>query len=192
MFKPNIKQLNKIKPVCGVGINDFHDCVKMNGKHIREYTLWKSMLTRCYKNKFYTDCTVEEYLLSFTNFYNHIHTLVGYDNLAYQLDKDFLSGGAKIYSRDTIVFVPKELNLFLTNRSKHRGKYLQGVSYKNGKFVAQISIDSTYTFLGNFDDEITAHNEYVRYKINHAKVLAERWKNYIDIRVYQKLLNFNI
>ena len=106
--------------------------------------------------------------------------------------KDFLSSGAKIYSRDTIVFVPKELNLFLTNRSKHRGKYLQGVSYKNGKFVAQISIDSTYTFLGNFDDEITAHNEYVRYKINHAKVLAERWKNYIDIRVYQKLLNFNI
>ena len=65
-------------------------------------------------------------------------------------------------------------------------------TYKNGKFVAQISIDSTYTFLGNFDDEMTAHNEYIRYKINYAKILAERWKESIDIRVYQKLLNFNI
>lgn len=192
MFKPNQIQELKRKPLCGVGINDFDGCVKRGGVPIREYTLWKSMIHRCYKNKFYNDCVVEEYLLSFTNFYNHIHTLVGFDNVNYQMDKDFLFDGTKIYSRDTIVFVPKELNLFLTNKSKHRGQWMQGVTLKRGRYVATISLDSKPTFIGCFDDEITAHNEYKQYKINHAKVLAERYKDCIDIRVYHKLINFKL
>ena len=45
------KQTNK-KLVCGAGINDLAEPVYKNGKHLKFYDAWTSMLTRCYSEKF--------------------------------------------------------------------------------------------------------------------------------------------
>lgn len=40
--------MNKFRMVCGFGVNDSNEKVKINGKIIKSYTVWRSMLLRCY------------------------------------------------------------------------------------------------------------------------------------------------
>ena len=91
--------VNNRRKVYGVGVNDFPTNTNIDGKDMWEYKSWWSMVRRCYdekykaKNPTYNECTVEDHFLSFTNFYNHITTLIGYDNEDYELDKDLLVKG---------------------------------------------------------------------------------------------------
>ena len=197
MSKPNF---GKRKLVLGVGLNDFTKPIFVNGKHIREYQMWTNMLKRCYCEKYktkrptYIGCYVEDYLLSFTNFYNFISSLKGYNDTDFQLDKDILSKDEKCYSRKTICFIHKDINIFLVKRDASRGKYLIGVTRdkKDGKFLGHISIDGEFVSLGRFFNEIDAHLAYKETKEQQAKVLAERWKDKIDERVYNALINYKV
>lgn len=195
------------KMLYDVGINDFDYAVKVDGIHIPEYKLWNSMLLRCYNKKHhirqpsYKDCFVEEYLHSFTNFYNFIHTLKGYGQLdenekPFQLDKDILLKNNKCYNRDVLCFVPQSVNKFLTLRQAKRGDFLIGVSqdkkYPTGNYVSTIIIDGKQFYIGSFKTEIEAHLAYKEAKEQQAKVLAERWKDKIDERVYNALMNYKV
>ncbi len=195
------------KIIYGVGINDFsHSTILIKGKSIPEYVLWNSMLLRCYSEKHhirqpsYKDCYVEEYFHSFTNFYNFIHTLHGYgyiDNKGkpFQLDKDILFKNNILYSRKTICFVPQEINAFLTLSNRIRGDYLIGVNIDKrckSTFYSNIKIDNKRVRLGVFKTEMEAHLKYKEAKEQQAKVLAERWKDKIDERVYNALMNYTV
>ena len=48
----------------------------------------------------------------------------------WELDKDILVKGNKIYSPDTCCFVPKEVNTVFTKRQSKRGDYPIGVIKK--------------------------------------------------------------
>lgn len=192
---------NNRKPVYGVGINDFPTSTNIDGKDMWEYQLWCGMLRRGYdeayksRNKTYKECSVEEYLHSFTNFYNHIKTMIGYDEYQnnFELDKDLLVKGNKCYSRDTIVFVPKEINSFLVN-SKGSGDLPVGVSLcvlaEKTRYKARIRKGDKREYLGLYDTPEQAYQAYLLEKKSYAKVLADKWKDKIDIRVYNVLLNY--
>ena len=190
---------NRRSLIYGKGINDFNESISYNKVKIKEYELWKNMIQRCYcdkynsKNPTYKECSVEEYLLSFTNFYNFVHTLKGYD-LGYQLDKDLLFKGNKIYSRDTICFLPKELNIFLT-KGKHNNSDLPlGVHYDKERklYSSNIVLYNKRKHLGRFNTPVEAFNVYKEAKEQQAKVLAERWKDKIDERAYNALMNYKV
>lgn len=195
--KPNF---GKRKLILGYGLNDFDKSIFVDGKHIKEYIMWTNMLKRCYCEKYqlkrqtYIGCTVENHLLSFTNFYNFIRNVKGYDEPQFQLDKDLLSINNKIYCRETICFVPKDINMFLVKRDASRGNNIIGTTCdkKDGKFLGHISIDGKFKSLGRFHTEIEAFNVYKEAKEQQAKVLAERWKDKIDERVYNALINYKV
>ncbi len=116
----------------GCGINDFKSSVYDGSKPILEYSIWKSLLQRCYCPKYkqrkptYQECEVEPFLLSFTNFYHFIRGLNGFGEVdengkPFQLAKDLLVKGNKTYGVHTICFVPTEINTFLVNRCRIRG-----------------------------------------------------------------------
>ena len=44
------------KLVYGVGFNDKTKPVFVDGKPVKEYVLWKSMLERCFSEKYQTRC----------------------------------------------------------------------------------------------------------------------------------------
>ena len=187
--------------IYGKGINDFNESISYNRVKIKEYELWKNMLQRCYSKKYislnptYIGCYVEDYLLSFTNFYNFIHTLKGHD-LGYQMDKDLLVKGNKCYSRDTIVFVPKEINTFLTT-GKYSTKNSElpiGVYYDKERqlYNSNIILYNKRKHLGRFNTPVEAFNVYKEAKEQQAKVLAERWKDKIDERAYNALMNYKV
>lgn len=191
--------------VYGWGVNDFNKSVMLDGKSITEYYLWKSMLSRCYspifhrRNPTYKECEVEPFLLYFTNFYNFIRGLKGFGEVdekgrPFQMDKDILIKGNKTYSVDTICFVPKEINSFLTNNSAVRGKLPVGVVYhkRGGVYQATFRLWGKTTYLGSFKTSEEAFSAYKFAKEDQAKVLAVKWKSRIDPRVYDALMSYEV
>lgn len=93
-----------------------------NGKIIRTYNLWENMLTRCYDEKFhekypaYKDCEVCERWLCYANFLEDLLLIDGYkewldDKELFEIDKDSKIKGNKLYSPETVMFIPKSDNL---------------------------------------------------------------------------------
>ena len=95
------------------------------------------------------------------------------------MDKDIVFKGNKLYSEDTCVFVPREINNLFTTRVRFRGEFPIGVHYSTGKgkFVAQISKNCDKRIhLGLFDTPEEAYLAYKKEKECYIKEVAEKWK----------------
>ena len=159
------------------------------------------MLRRCYsttyKKKYptYIDCEVSDRFKSYEYFYEWCHKQVGFSNEGWQLDKDLLVKGNKVYSEDSCVFIPKEINILLTKRDASRGKYLIGVSWnKTGNaFKARVSKNKGRSeYLGSFKTELEAFNAYKEAKESFIKEQANKWKGQIDERAYESLMKYTV
>ena len=119
--------------VFGVGILGTKYPSTVNGVRTKQCALWYNMLQRCYseslhlKHPTYEGCEVSDKFKSYEYFYEWCHKQIGFDNEGWQLDKDLLVKGNKVYSEDTCVFIPREINQLLTNSTASRGEYLIGV-----------------------------------------------------------------
>ena len=187
--------------VYGVGIAGAKYPSTINGVLTKEYTLWCSMLKRCYSDGFkkqrptYEDCEVSESFKSYEYFYEWCHKQIGFSNKDWQLDKDLLAKGNKIYSEDFCVFIPSDINLLLTKCTASRGEYLIGVSWckTNKAFKARVRKNKDkQEYLGLFNTEIEAFNAYKVAKEVFVKEQAEKWKDKIDERAYKALMNYTV
>lgn len=184
--------------VYGVGINDSSCPANVNGKITKEYTLWRNMLKRCYSKPYlekqptYIGCSVSDNFKYYHLFHAWCQTQVGFGKEWYQLDKDLLIKGNKVYSEDTCVFIPSVLNSILLKTAAGRGLLPIGVT-KNGKgFRAQCSIGGKEKSLGTFDTPELAFIAYKTFKEAHIKEQAELYKNEIEPRAYQALINYKV
>ncbi len=165
----------------------------------KTYYVWKNMIQRCYchetqiKHPTYKDCTVcpewHDYQVFAEWYTNH-----EYYGLGYQLDKDLLNQGNKIYSPDTCCLVPKELNILLNDSAKARGEYPQGVSFhkKSGKYCAQININGKRKHIGLF---ICPDKAYIAYKVakeHYVKQKANEWRDRIAPEVFDALMSWKL
>lgn len=180
--------------VCG------DEIVYINGKHIVEYELWAGVLQRCYSEKdkekysAYQDCTVSDNFKYYPYFKDWCSKQIGFRNKGWQLDKDILVKGNRVYSEDTCCFVPREINNLFIKRYANRGTCPIGVSYhkSSGKFASAISTDGLQRSLGLFNDQEEAFEVYKREKETHIKEVANKWKDQIDLRVYNTLMNYKV
>lgn len=172
---------------------------------IKEHALWRSMLARCYternlkKKPTYVGCTVSENFKMYDFFYEWCNAQTGFNKVdengrQFALDKDLLIKGNKIYSEDTCVFVPMEINNVIVKSDSIRGEYPIGVSYDKvrSKFQARIWIDNTPKALGRFDTIEEAFYSYKVCKENNIKLIATKWKDHIDYRAYEALMNYTV
>ena len=98
----------------------------IKGKNTREYILWRSMIQRCYDEKYhekqpsYKDATVCKRWLVFAQFLNDLPLIEGYDywlehpNERVALDKDIKGNGSKVYCLENCCFIT------CSNNSKER------------------------------------------------------------------------
>ena len=195
--------MGSFKLVHGVGVNDWHSKVRVNGKMIPEYQLWANMLYRGVKAEggafypTYVGVTVDYMWYSLTAFINDVSTLVGYEKAlteGWHLDKDILNKGNKHYSLKTCCFVPNSINSLIISCSASRGKYPVGVCFNKikSKFVAQITYEGKTTGLGYYNTPEEAFQAYKTAKEKHIKLIAEKYKDLIDCKVYQALLSWEI
>ena len=193
------------KPVCGVGFNDITRPAKVDGKLVKEYKLWHSMLNRCFSEKYqtryptYKGCNVSDNFLHYSFFYDWCQEQVGFGKVDengryWQLDKDLLFVGNKTYSETTCVFVPNEINLFFNNHGNARGEYPLGVSFHKriGKYVAQCWVNGKRQHLGYFNTPEEAFAAYKPFKENLCKQLALKWKDEIDERLFNAMMNWQV
>ena len=187
--------------VCGVGIIGTKYPITVNGRTTKEYMLWCHMLERCYSDTYkkkrptYIGCEVSENFKSYEYFYEWCHKQIGFNNKDWQLDKDLIIKGNKIYSENICVFIPSEINSLLTKRESSRGKHLIGVcwSKRDKSFVAQVGKNKGKPErLGSFATELEAFNVYKQAKESFIKEQADEWKGKIDDRAYNALMNYTV
>ena len=187
--------------VFDVGILGTKYTSKVDGVKTKEYMLWCDMLRRCYsdaykkRNQTYIDCEVSDNFKSYEYFYDWCNKQIGFGNQGWQLDKDLLVKGNKIYSESTCIFIPSEINKVLTKSDKIRGEYPIGVCWhkKDKAFVAQVSKNKgNREHLGLFKTEIEAFNAYKKAKEVFIKEQANKWKSQIDPRAYNALINYEV
>ena len=109
----------------------------------------------------------------------------------WQLDKDILVKGNKVYSAKNCCFVPKEINKLITKANAIRGKLPIGVRLNKriNNYEAYISKNNRFISLGCFKNYIDAFNAYKIEKENYIKEKANKYKGIIDDIVYNVLIN---
>ena len=195
LLKGNVR--NKFsRSVYGVGyIGDGLHKPYHKRKQMISYTTWVSMLRRVYCKKSlarhptYEGCSVHPDWHNFQNFAEWFvnHKFYG---LGYELDKDLLLEGNKVYSENTCTLIPKEINLLLTDSFSTRGFYPQGVSLdkRTGIFYSSVSCFGKARYLGSFRTVEGDSLAYQRAKMEQVKVVAESWRGKIEDEVLEKLL----
>ena len=191
--------------VFGVGVVGTKYPAYEYGVVTKEYVLWNNMLQRCYsdsskkKRPTYEGCEVSDNFLHYEYFYEWCHKQIGFDNKGngnpFHLDKDLLVKGNKVYSENTCVFIPHEINLLLVKRDNNRGEHLIGVYWhkKDNAFVAKVAKNKgKREYLGFFKTEIEAFKAYKQAKESFVKEQANKWKDKIDDRAYNALMNYEV
>ena len=191
--------------VYGVGIVGTKYPSSKSGVQTKEYELWTSMLKRCYSDIFkkkyptYEGCEASENFKYYEYFYEWCNKQIGFGNDGngnpFQLDKDLLIKGNKIYSESTCVFIPQEINSVLTKCTASRGEYLIGVSWKkaNKTFVATVNKNKgNPKWLGSFNTELEAFKAYKTAKESFIKEQASKFKSQIDPRAYNALMKYTV
>ena len=191
--------------VYGVGVLGAKYPTRVNGVKTKEYVLWTNMLVRCYsdsskkKRPTYEGCEVSDNFKSYEYFYEWCHKQIGFSNEGnenpFHLDKDLLIKGNKVYSEDTCVFIPAEINTLLIKCASTRGEHLIGVSWHKTRkaFVAKVNKSKgKREYLGFFNTELEAFNAYKVAKESFVKEQADKWKGEIDDRAYEALMNYTV
>lgn len=163
----------------------------------RSHGVWYKMLERCYfeksqiRNSSYIGCSVDEKWHNFQNFaeWYEKNYIQGFD-----LDKDILIKGNKVYSPETCCFVPQIINNLFTKREKCRGNLPIGVSFHKltGKYQTEITprLEKTHSKL--FDTPNEAFNYYKIHKEIRIKKAANEWKPQLTLKTYQALINYQV
>lgn len=186
--------------VCGVGINDWIGNINVGGKDVEEYSLWRGVLQRCFDKKYkqnrksYSDVTCSKEWLLMTSFVKDVSQMKGFGLEGWELDKDILVKGNKVYSKDACCFVPHEINMLLVKSDKIRGEYPIGVHFDKakGKFTARLTINGKRKHLGYFNTPEQAFQTYKTAKEAQIKVVANKWKHLLDEKVFQALMAYEV
>ena len=187
--------------VYGIGVSGTKYSITVDDVITKEYELWSSMLERCYSDTLkkryptYIGCEVSENFKYYEYFYEWCQKQIGFGNQGWHLDKDLLVKGNNVYSEDSCVFIPSEINLVLVKSDKIRGKHPVGVHWSNSNkaFVAKVNKNKgKQEYLGSFKTETEAFKAYKKAKEAFVKEQANKWVGKIDPRAYNALMSYEV
>lgn len=190
------------KTVFNVGYyGDGKYVAKIDGEHTTAYKKWRSMIVRCYDEKYsnahptYKDCIVCEEWHNYQNFAkwfeDNYYEIPGE---IMDLDKDILIEGNKIYSPETCVFVPQSLNKIFNHKKNKKSGLPIGVKRDGKRFYATCGNGrNNEIYCGRFDTAEEAF--YLGYLPMKRKIADEKinnYKEYLPTKLYDKLINYEI
>ena len=165
---------------------------RTNTDDLTPFKFWRHMMDRCYQegysSSYYDKVEVCEEWYNFTTFKTWFkeHYVVGFE-----LDKDILQKGIenKIYSPNTCVFLPKEINCAITT---HKNKFNLPTGIRlsdNNKYDCKIHYKNTY-INKRFDtlEEAVEFYNYNKRKIIES--LIEKYKDQLEDRAIDGLRNY--
>ena len=152
--------------------------------------LWKSIFNRCYGKiqlPTYIGCSVSQEWHTYSIFRTWFkdNYIKGFD-----LDKDLLRQGNKVYSKDTCCFIPPLLNATLSLKPSNSNlPYGVGIrQYKgNVSYIARICIKGERQYLGIFATPKEAKTCYDKARREYLNNLAEEYKGIIVDKAYKAI-----
>lgn len=172
---------------CGSGLYDSHDWM---------YQTWSHMKARHFdrngRNPAYWDVCVCESWKNYQSF--AAWCVIQVHKQGWHLDKDLLVKGSREYSPNTCIFLPADVNTFMTKRLSCRGEAPIGVTVhpRDGSINVQYTKDGQHMYLGTYASHEEAFGIYKEAKTLHARELADRYKGVIDSRAYEALMNYEV
>lgn len=190
-FHPTIRGIGYI------GIGEYK--TKENGKMTETYLAHKALFCRCYnpatheRQSRYKDCTVAPIWHNWQNFaeWYESHESFG---LGYHLDKDLLVRGNTVYSPETCVMLPRELNNLISESKPSSKGYPRGVGKKNGanQYHVRVGGGKDRKYVGGYYTIEEASAAYVKAKERYVKNLALAWANRIEWKAFVALMNWKV
>lgn len=168
----------------------------------KSHQTWQDMKSRCVvgsryqkKRPSYEGCEVSKEFLDFQYFADWYNMQIGNNLPHYDLDKDLLVHGNKIYGEAFCVLLPTSLNGFLVSPKTTQGIYPTGVHLNKcrGKFIARVSSGDDRKYLGSFETVGQAFDAYKEAKEKEAQQWYVRLKSgefIVDERVINALENW--
>ena len=146
-------------------------------KEIRK--VWQDLIKRAYGKKYiakygtYENVSISPEWLDFRNFRDFYK-----DNFVagYQLDKDLIKPGNKVYSAKYCVYLPQKLNKMIMSVQNDPIRNDLGVTVKGKRFLASIKANGKVKHLSVFDTEKEAHHEYMTAKIKQIETVYALYK----------------
>jgi hypothetical protein len=180
-----------------IGIGNYK--VSFKRKVTKLYSNWKGIIERCHSEKYqeshpnYKSCSVDDRWHNYQIFAEWMEnnynpkTMQGWD-----LDKDILKKGNKIYSPETCCFVPKEINGIFKSSKKQRGELPIGVTTRCNRFIASCMINGRIKHIGTFNTVEQAFQAYKFEKEKEIRRVAEFWKPQLAPQTYQAMINYQV
>lgn len=179
-----------------VGVGQYR--VSVGGKHMRPYVVWKSMMSRAYcknfqkSNQTYTGCSVAKVWHNYQKFAAWYEKQPNAYLDGFDLDKDLIVFGNRVYSPKACSLVPRAVNALLTDSRKARGDLPQGVSRRGKKYQVRMGIDGKHTYIGIRSTPEEASELYRSEKAKQVKIVAEQYKNALHSKVYKNLMEWEL
>jgi hypothetical protein len=179
-----------------IGVGEFASTYPGAGTR-KEYLLWKTMLVRCYDPKkadyyrTYLDKDVCEHWYNYQNFAYWCQDQAGFNLPYFELDKDILVPGNKIYSPETCVFVPREVNCLFTGYRPKKNNLPRGVVMAKLRYRVHCpNVEGGQVYVGQYK---TLEEAVEVYRTNIKEVMnfyADKYKDIVDPRVCKALLEY--
>ena len=205
---PRTKRDPLTKTVCGVGylgVGKYKAGAGGSGKLTREYRVWTQMIVRCYDDskdnasryvkRGVIVCDEWHCFQTFAEWFNR------YSREGYQLDKDIIVQGSKIYSPETCCMVPQKINaLFITGSYSVKSKRLpvgltEYPTKKYGlRYSVNVRVDGKQICKGIYPDIEEALDSYTKAKEGIVKEMAREYleKGLITTWVYRALMRWKV
>ena len=161
------------------------------------YNKWYAMLNRCnsiYHYQTYKNVTVCDEWMEYENFKRwYLENIYDFNGVL-ELDKDLFSEDKKIYSPSTCCFLPKELNILIST-AQSKNEFLPGVTVNTRKksitYTATVRSGGKET-VKTFKNQKDAFLFYKSHKDAEIKAAANRYKDVLPPKIYDKLVNFEV
>lgn len=159
------------------------------------YYKWNGMLSRCYNENYlikkptYVGCSVHPDWHNFQVFAKWFEENYIED---FELDKDILFKGNKVYSAETCCFVPREINTLLTHNKKTNREFPIGVYKHKNRFRVYMNTSGKLNLVGYFHTVDDAFLAYKKAKEQNIKNVANKFKGKITPECYLALMNWTI
>lgn len=190
----DVQKLTQYPTVFGIGFAPYKKVANP-----RIYKIWTNLLARCYckkrtsgRDKSYAKVIICDDWLHYDRFEEWYvkNQLMEVNSF---IDKDLLSHECKIYSPNTCVMLPREINnalqrTELNTKSTSLGLPVGVQRTKDGKIFSVMK----HKHLGFFKNAEQAFNAYKVEKEKYLKYLAEKYKSVISATAYNALLNYSV
>lgn len=182
----------------GIGFlgEGFYKAIRFK-KYVIEYSTWYLMMKRCYCPKHhkiapsYIGCSVSEEWHNFQNFASWYCRQKQYGQKGWELDKDILTQGNKVYSPENCCLLPKSINSTVAiSRSTNSGLPV-GIGIQNSKKNPyRVKLHGAH--VGMYPTVEQAYTVYKSLKEEAVKEIASKWKDKLDVNVFEALMTWKV